>query len=282
MNMVRRIRHISHIISKDNVFVFAAQAAFYIIISSIPTLMMLIALVKFILPVSESDVLSAAQPFIPEIIKSPVISIISEIFSGSSFSIASITALSAFWSASRGVAAVKRGIRNVYHTPSDQNFILGIISDLCYTLVFIILIIIFLATVVFGSHIIDFLQVKSLILRLIFGSSPILKLLLTYGIMIVVFGVLYSAFSGRNLRFSHHLPGAYFTAGGWVIFSVLFSFYINNFSSYSYVYGSLTAIVLMMLWIYFCMVIFLLGGELNKLILVTRHNKKKRVKQTTK
>lgn len=279
MKSVKRILSIANIINDDNVFVFAAQAAFYIIIASIPSIMMLLSLAKFILPVSEADLLTASYPLIPEIIKGPVTRIISELFKNSTFSVASITAVSAFWSASRGVAAVERGTRNVYHTPPRPNFFKGLIASFFYTLIFIFLIIIFLATVVFGTSIIEFLQVKSGILHLIFGRSSVPKWVFTYAMMTLLFAFLYSAFSGRNLRFRCHFPGAIFTSAGWMIFSVLFSFYIENFANYSYIYGSLAAIVLMMLWVYSCMVIFLLGGELNKLFMVSGVMRKKRNKK---
>ena len=59
------------------------------------------------------------------------------------------------------------------------------------------------------------------------------------------------------------MPGALFTGAGWILFSYIFSVYINNFSNYSRIYGSLTAIVLLMLWLYSCMTILLYGAEVN-------------------
>jgi len=61
-------------------------------------------------------------------------------------------------------------------------------------------------------------------------------------------------------------PGAIISAAGWVGFSALYSFYITHFANYSYLYGSLTAIVLLMLWLYFCMNILFFGAEVNVLI----------------
>lgn len=270
MKFFKKIKGIIEVINADNVFVYAAQAAYYIIIASIPSVMMLLSLATLVLPLSETDLVSAAYPLIPEIIKTPVTRMISELYAGSRFSIVSITAVSAIWSASRGVLAIERGIRNVYHTPPRKSFIKGAIAAILYTLILIPLIIIYLLAVVFGTQIIDFLQVRSGLLHLIFADSSALKWIFTCCLTTILFAFLYSAFSGKNLKFRCHFPGAIFASGGWMIFSVLYSFYIENFANYSYIYGSLTAIVLMMLWIYFCSVIFLLGGELNKLILVSR------------
>ena len=56
------------------------------------------------------------------------------------------------------------------------------------------------------------------------------------------------------------LMGAAFSAVGWMIVSWIFSVYLDIFKGFSSMYGSLTTIVLIMLWLYFCMYILLLGG----------------------
>ena len=67
-------------------------------------------------------------------------------------------------------------------------------------------------------------------------------------------------------KFYHHLPGAVFAAAGWMLFSYFYSLYTTYFTGVSYIYGSLTAVVLLLLWMYVCMIILLIGAELNKLI----------------
>ena len=77
------------------------------------------------------------------------------------------------------------------------------------------------------------------------------------------FLLLYKVLPNHRVRFSSLLPGAVFSSLGWLVFSRLFSFYIENFSNYASLYGSLTAVVLLMLWLYVCMYILFLGGEVN-------------------
>ena len=67
----------------------------------------------------------------------------------------------------------------------------------------------------------------------------------------------------RKTRVIRELPGAIISAAGWILFSYAYSFYIDNMSNFSYMYGSLTAIVLCMLWLYFCMYIMFVGAEIN-------------------
>ncbi|HIU47977.1 MAG TPA: YihY/virulence factor BrkB family protein, partial [Candidatus Avimonoglobus intestinipullorum] len=88
--------------------------------------------------------------------------------------------------------------------------------------------------------------------------------------------LVYKTFSGKKMPYKRHLPGAVFTTAGWMVFSFLFSIYIENFANYSYIYGSLTAIVLMMLWLYSCMIILLFGAELNMLNQIYKERKQKK------
>ena len=58
-------------------------------------------------------------------------------------------------------------------------------------------------------------------------------------------------------------PGALFFTVFWLAGSLLFSIYINNFGSYNKVYGSIAAVAILMIWLYFTSVVILVGGEIN-------------------
>jgi membrane protein len=84
-------------------------------------------------------------------------------------------------------------------------------------------------------------------------------------ILILFFLVIYIVIPNRKTRIINELPGAMLCAGGWMGFSYAFSYYIDNFSNYSSMYGSLAAVVLFMLWMYFCMYLLFFGAEFNLL-----------------
>ena len=86
-------------------------------------------------------------------------------------------------------------------------------------------------------------------------------------IVLVAFSLMiYKFLPNRRDKFRYQLPGAMFSAVGWMIISWIFSVYLDVFKGFSSMYGSLTTIVLIMLWMYFCMYCILLGGELNVLL----------------
>ena len=75
--------------------------------------------------------------------------------------------------------------------------------------------------------------------------------------------LLYLVIPNRKSRLLAELPGAVLTAGGWICFSYLFSFYIDHRQNIAFAYGSLTTLAFSMLWLYFCMYILFVGAEIN-------------------
>ena len=78
--------------------------------------------------------------------------------------------------------------------------------------------------------------------------------------------------AGRN-RFWESVPGALLASGGWLVFSDGYSFYVEHFSGYANVYGSVYAVALAMLWLYFCISIVFYGGGLNRYLAEKKHKK---------
>lgn len=243
-------------IAADELTVYSAQASYYITVSAFPFIMMMISLTGFFIP--RETVFSAISNIIPEIIKPVILKLVDELLE-KSVSLISFGAVTALWSASRGVAAVERGICRVYETGKKRNFIASALYSIVYTLLFMGVLILTLLFQVFGDLIIEFLDINR--------YAILLRGIIFFCVAVIVFCLMYYIFSGREKGFLKHLPGAVVSAFGWILFSRLYSVYIENFSNYSYIYGSLTAVVLMLLWIYVCVIILLFGAEVNKLMM---------------
>ena len=82
----------------------------------------------------------------------------------------------------------------------------------------------------------------------------------------VMFTVMYMVLPNQKNRFWDALPGALLASSGWLVFSDLYSIYVVHFAHLSNVYGSVYAVALSMLWLYFCMAIVFYGGALNHLL----------------
>jgi membrane protein len=91
----------------------------------------------------------------------------------------------------------------------------------------------------------------------------ILKYAIPLLAMIGVFTFLYWMTPNRKLSFREVIPGAIFTTAGWIVTSLLFQFYINNFGNYTKTYGSLGGVIALLIWLYISSNIIILGGEIN-------------------
>lgn len=250
-------------ITHDKVSVFSAQAAFFIVISAVPFIMLVLSLLQYVMPLSQSQLSRLAIDFVPLPIRSYIVTVIDELYTQTSVPLISITALTTLWAASRSIYALSQGLNEVYKTAETRNYIQLRVSAVFYTLFLMVLLIFSLLLLVFGNKI--QLLIEELLPFLADISAYIISIrtLLAIVLMTLCFALLYKVLPNAKTHFRFQLPGALFSSLGWMVFSLIYSIYIDNFSNFSYTYGSLAAIVFMMLWLYFCMYIFLIGAELN-------------------
>lgn len=256
---------ILHKIRDDYVGVFSAQAAFFIILSFFPFIMFLLTILQY-LPISESMLMQSITEVIPTALHSTFILIISEIFDNASGTVISITAFTALWSASKGFLSIVRGLNSIYGIKETRNYFVIRFFSAIYTLIFSLLLIAMLGVLVFGNRIYVWIisiypEIENLALVILS-----VRTIFSIAILVIFFLIIYVFIPNRKTKLLSELPGALLTATGWLGFSFLFSFYIDNMSNFSATYGSLTAIVLLMLWLYFCMYIMFLGAEVNTII----------------
>lgn len=249
-------------LNEDHVYAYATQSAFFIIISAFPLLMLVFSLIRFT-PVTEEFLLSAASNIMPSTLKPLAESLIREIYEKTSGTVISFTAIFTVWSASKGVLSIIRGLNNVFGIKENRNyFILRLIASL-YTVLFVVGIVLSLVMMVFGNTLLDAFSRHMPILYDVVEWLIGMRILYIPVILTLLFVGLYKLIDDKKYTFMSHLPGAVFSAVGWMGFSFFYSLYIDNFAGKSYAYGSLTTIVLMMLWIYICMYILFIGAEIN-------------------
>lgn len=249
--------------SRDEMSVYAAQASFFTILAAFPFLMLLLALIQLVPIVHEADLLEFVVHVIPDNLVGLVFYIFESLHSDSPAALLSATAVAALWSSSKGMLSIERGLNRVYGITTRRNYILRRVICSAYTVLFTIMCVVCLTLLVFGSM----LQKKFLLLfpslaRLSFLIAPG-RGLLSVAILIVFFTAVYTVLPFKRLPVRSQLPGAVFSAVGWAAFSVVFSIYFRYFGNYAVTYGSLTAVILMMLWLYFCICILFAGAELN-------------------
>lgn len=251
-------------LKKDSVSAFSAQAAFFLILSIVPFFSLLLTLVQF-LPVEKAEILKVVLDIIPSAFEPMCSTIIDELFSKSSGAIISISVIITLWSAGKGVLSIIRGLNSVYHVNEKRNYFLLRVISAVYTILFIIALLATLLLLVFSNSIYNFLKKTSPVIaeftNIFFNHKILLVLCLLVIFFIFVYRLVEDTHSNSILFI---MPGAIISSISWVVFSYAFSIYIDNFSNFSYTYGSLSTIVVAMLWIYICMYILFVGAEINQ------------------
>ena len=248
---------VSEDVTKAHVGAYAAQSAYFIIL-------LLLTLVQYT-PVTKADVMTAVMQVFPSSVDSLMISIVNQVYN-QSMGIIPVTIIVALWSAGKGVLAMTSGLNCIYECPETRSYIFLRIRSTIYTVLFIIVILLLLVVSVFGNSLNIFISTHAEFLEPLADWMIDKRALITPVVLMGFSLLIYKFLPNRKDRFVKQLPGAVFAAIGWMVISWVFSVYVDVFQGFSSMYGSLTTIVLIMLWLYFCMYSILLGGEFNKLL----------------
>ena len=255
-SLVQQARVFGHTVSLAQLSVHAANAAFFLLLSVFPAATLILALLRF-LPLRVEDLFSAAALFLPD----ASLSVFEYIFGiRNPGRVISVSAVIALWSASRGTYGILRGLNRAYRLRETRGYVRVRIACLFDTLLLVGAILAALLLYVFGQEAADLLHLPFLSLF----RNDFFRFLTACAILILLFAALYCSLPNHHIHFSACLHGAVFSGAGWMIFSWLYSFYINYFSNMDQLYGGLSAIAVTMLWLYICMEIFFLGAVINR------------------
>lgn len=247
---------------------YAAQAAYFFVLSMIPIILLLLTLVQFT-PVTQENVMAAVVQIFPSSVEGLIISIVEQVYAQSG-SVIPITIIAALWSAGKGVLSVTSGLNCIYDNTETRNYLYLRIRATLYTVVFILAIVLSLVLSVFGNSLSVIVYQHAPFLSRITDFLIQIRTLLTLVVLTLFWDLVYKFLPNRKnmarTTWKKQLPGAIFTACSWQLVSFVFSIYLDVFTGFSTMYGSMTTLVLFMLWLYVCMYVILLGGELNAML----------------
>ena len=231
--------------SHDGIGAYAAQSAFFVLMSVFPFLMLLLQLMRFA-PVSQESLLFMVDNIFPDYLLPTMHEILQELYS-SSFGLVSVSVITTLWAASKAMHAVTTGLDRICRAEEVRNWIVIRLWALLYTCLLAIIILVHYRPKGVPLH------MYNMVLRSIY-----LIFLLT-----LVVAIMYKAFPHKRLSFIAQLPGAFFCAVSLYVFSNIITIYLNSFNGFS-MYGSLTTLILVMFWLYFCNYFIMLGAEINE------------------
>ena len=159
--------------------------------------------------------------------------------------------------------AVTTGLDRICRAEEVRNWFVIRLWALLYTCLLAIIIIIAVTSAVFWQELRDFLvhyRPKGVPLHM---YNMVLRSIYLIFLLTLVVAIMYKAFPHKRLSFIAQLPGAFFCAVSLYVFSNIITIYLNSFNGFS-MYGSLTTLILVMFWLYFCNYFIMLGAEINE------------------
>lgn len=245
---------------RDKINAYAAQSAFFIILSAIPFLMVFSSLLQYT-AITEATLMEIVRKVMPEYVSPFVIALIDEVYNRS-MGIISVTAIVAIWSAAKGVQYMTDGLNSVNDLEETRNWFILRFWAVIYTVVFLVAIVLTLIVLVFGNSLRGLISRHVPIIAHAVNLMSHFKGLAMLVILALFFAVIFTTLPNRKLSFLGQIPGALICAVAWYAFSFGVSVYVDYFNGFS-MYGSLTTISLVMLWLYFCMYIMMMSAEVN-------------------
>ncbi len=246
-------------ISRMRIGIYAANACFFLVLAVFPLLVLLLSLVRYT-GLQVETLTDMLQGILPQALMGSAQRLILSTYRATSGALVSLSALTALWSAGRGIHGLRTGLNAIYGVEENRGYFYTRGVSALYTFAFLLVLILTLMLHVFATTLLQFLP---------FADMPILRFFLLLGAQTLLFTTLYMVLPNRRNRFADSLPGAMFASAGWLIFSDLFSMYVEHFPNYANIYGSVYAVALSMLWLYFCVSIVFYGGVLNAYL--TKH-----------
>ena len=244
----------------------AAQLAYYALLALFPALIFLTALMGLL---SVESLMPELMAYLRNVLPADALSMVqrflTQIAEGSGANILSFGGLGALWASSSGVTAMMDALNVVFDVKEDRRPFWRIrLIAILLTIGLAGFVILSLALVLYGPTIGGWIAD-----RMGFGVAftrawNVLQWPVIVSLMLVVVAAIYHLCPDRRYtRWRWLTPGAVFAVLMWLVVSLGFKAYVDNFGDYNKVYGSITGVIVLMLWFYWSGMVLLLGGEIN-------------------
>lgn len=251
---------------QDELLGRAAQLAYYALLALFPALIVLTALMG-LLSVERfmPELMSYLRDVLPADALLMVERFLTQVAEGSGANLLSLGALGALWASSSGVTAIMDALNVVFGVKEDRRPFWRVrLIAILLTIGLAGFVILSLGLVLYGS------TIGTWVAELMgFGVAftwmwNVLQWPIVIGLMLIVVTAIYHICPDRRVRRWRWLtPGSVFAVGMWLIVSLGFKAYVDNFGNYNKVYGSIAGVIVLMLWLYWSGMVLLFGGEIN-------------------
>lgn len=263
---VLRIRSGIRQIRSLHIPTYAGYASYFLILSLFPTLVLVLGILRYT-PLKPEDLMGFLEGFLPSNLRNRAWELVEDTYQNTSRAVVSLSALTALWSAGKGIYGLMKGLNAIYGIKEHRGWIRTRLLCAVYLVFFLAVLLLTLALHVFGNTLAVFLQQRGGKLSWLGTELLGLRYFLLVAIQTLLFALVFMFLPGKNNRFRDSLPGALFGSFGWMTISGAFGIYVEHFSGYSRIFGPVYGLALSMLWLYFCVGTLFAGGVLNRYLM---------------
>jgi len=245
--------------------VYGAYASYFIILSAFPTLVLLLGLLRFT-NLGPEDLMDLVGGYLPDALQPQAWELIAGTYANSSGTVLSLSALTALWSAGKGIHGLMKGLNRIYGVAERRSWLRTRSMCRVHMVLFIRVLLLTLVVHVFGNTIVELLRHQGGYFVWLWTDLVDLRFFLLVAVQSLLFCVMFMYLPGKNNGFRESLPGALLSSVGWMGVSYLFSLYVERFSGYTSIFGPVYAVALIMLWLYVCVCTVFGGAVLNRLL----------------
>jgi membrane protein len=249
-------------VNEDQCFTRAAALAFYFLLSLFPLLIFLLNLISFI-PDAQKTIFVWLRQVMPADAIGLLNKWVEDIFSNNSGGLLSFGLLFALWSAANGMSALMEALNIAYDVKEGRAWRKSWLVALGLTITLSLLVLGSVVLLTFGDMIADrvtgwlgYEAAFNILLR-------VARYLVGLAMLLLGIGVIYYAAPNVKKRWRWLTPGAVFAVVSIIVVSFLFSIYLRFAPSYAATYGSIGAVIILILWLYLTGLILVIGSEIN-------------------
>lgn len=264
--LIGRTVHLVKAVTGLRVPLYAANACYFIVIALFPALLLLLGLLRYT-PLEVERLGEMLAGILPEALLEGAEELILLTYDNTSATAVGLSAVTTLWSASRGIYGLMTGLNGIYGVTEDRGYLRTRLLSVAYTFAFLVVLLLTLALHVFGTGLLGLLNRAGRPFLRFLAEILNLRFFFLLFLQTAIFTAMFMALPNRPNRLWDSLPGALLASSGWLIFSDLYSVYVEHFAHLSNVYGSVYAVALSMLWLYCCMSIVFYGGALNRYLM---------------
>lgn len=254
-------------VQEDDIFGRAAQLSYYFLLALFPLLLFLLTLLGYFAEAGSqlrAGLIRYLGTIMPPSALDLVHKTITEISSGKGGGKLSLGLLGALWAASNGMTAITDTLNVAYDVKETRPWWKTRLVSIGLTIVLAVIIILALATILLGSRIANWIAAGIGFADKFIMLWQLLQWPIVVGFLLLTFSLIYYlAPDLKTQRWRSVIPGSIVAVTLWILVSFAFRLYLQFFNTYSVTYGSLGALIVLMLWFYFTGVAILIGGEVN-------------------